>query len=59
MVMRVSLKIGFQVCCQRYQRLPLWFSSKGLTFCEIASRALKIRERTVPIGQFMASDISS
>jgi hypothetical protein len=42
-----------------YQRLPLWFSSKGLTFWEIASRALKIRDRTVPMGQSMASEISS
>ena len=42
-----------------YQRLPDWFSSKGLILEEIASRALKMRERTVPIGQFMTSEISS
>ncbi len=33
--------------------------SSGLTLAEIASRARKIRERTVPIGQFMTSAISS
>ena len=42
-----------------YQRLPDWLSSKGLTLAEIASRARKIRDRTVPIGQFMTSAISS
>ena len=42
-----------------HQRLPDWFSSRGLTFAEIASRARKIRERTVPIGQFITSAISS
>ncbi len=42
-----------------YQRLPDWFSSMGLTLAEIASRARKIRERTVPIGQFITSAISS
>jgi hypothetical protein len=42
-----------------YQRLPDWLSSRGLTFAEMASRARKIRERTVPIGQFMTSAISS
>ena len=42
-----------------YQRLPDWLSSKGLTLAEIASRARKIRDRTVPIGQLMTSAISS
>jgi hypothetical protein len=42
-----------------HQRFPDWFSSSGLTFSEIASRALNMRDLTVPIGQFMASDISS
>ena len=42
-----------------HQRLPDWFSSMGLTLAEIASRARKIRERTVPIGQFITSAISS
>lgn len=42
-----------------HHRFPDWFSSNGLIRSEMASRALKIRDRTVPIGQFMASDISS
>ena len=42
-----------------YQRLPDWLSSSGLTLAEMASRARKIRERTVPIGQSMTSAISS
>ena len=42
-----------------YQRLPVWWLSKGLTLAEIASRARKIRERTVPIGQFITAAISS
>ncbi len=52
-------------CCLRtaripcYQRLPVWRSSIGLTRAEIASRARKMRERTVPIGQAMACAISS
>jgi hypothetical protein len=36
-----------------YQRLPVCDSSKGFTLTEIASRARKIRERTVPMGQFI------
>jgi hypothetical protein len=39
--------------------LPERFSSKGLTRADIASRARKIRDRTVPMGQFMAAAISS
>jgi len=42
-----------------YQRLPDWLSSSGLTLAEMASRARKIRERTVPMGQSMTSAISS
>ena len=42
-----------------YHRLPDWFSSNGLTLAETASRARKMRERTVPIGQFMVAAISS
>src|SRR6185312_1789261 len=34
-------------------------SSNGRNFWSIASRARKMRERTVPIGQFIASAISS
>jgi hypothetical protein len=43
----------------RYQRLPAWLSSSGLTLADMASRARKIRERTVPMGQFMTTEISS
>lgn len=42
-----------------HQRFPDCRSSKGLTLAEMASRARNIRERTVPIGQSMASAISS
>lgn len=42
-----------------YQRRSGAISSKGRSFAATASRALKIRERTVPIGQFMLSAISS
>ena len=53
LVHRITLPFTF------YQRLPDWFSSMGLTFADIASRARKILERTVPIGQFITSAISS
>ena len=33
--------------------------SRGLSCSSIASRARKMRERTVPIGQFISSAISS
>jgi hypothetical protein len=43
-----------------YQRLLSGvFSNKGFNFNEMVSRALKIRERTVPIGQFITVAISS
>ena len=42
-----------------HQRLPDWLSSMGLIRAEIASRARKIRERTVPMGQAMAWAMSS
>ena len=42
-----------------HHRLPDWFSSRGRTFAEMASRARKIRDRTVPMGQSMAVAISS
>ena len=57
--LKCDLCSGREIHQQTYQRLPVWFSSKGLTFCEIASRALKMRERTVPIGQLMTAEISS
>jgi hypothetical protein len=31
----------------------------GLTLPDMVSRARKIRDRTVPMGQFIASEISS
>ena len=55
----VHLLTGCRPISFSHHRLPLWRSSKGLTLAEIASRARKIRERTVPIGQFMAAAISS
>lgn len=42
-----------------YQRLSEATSSKGRNFAATASRARKIRERTVPIGQFIMVAISS
>lgn len=42
-----------------YHRLPSAVPSKGRNFSAIASRARKIRERTVPIGHSIASAISS
>ena len=42
-----------------YQRFPSLASMCGRRRSAMASRARKIRERTVPIGQFMASAISS
>ena len=42
-----------------YQRLSGAISSKGRSFAATASRARKIRERTVPIGQSMIFAISS
>lgn len=42
-----------------YQRLSGAVSSNGRSFAATASRARKIRERTVPIGHFMISAISS
>ena len=42
-----------------YQRSPSRVSSSGRSRAAMASRALKIRERTVPIGQFISSAISS
>ena len=50
---------GIHLSVTPYQRLPDCLSSKGLTRCEMASRARKIRERTVPMGQSMAAAISS
>ena len=42
-----------------YHRLSDAVSSNGLSFSAIASRARKILLRTVPIGQCIASAISS
>lgn len=42
-----------------YQRLPVCLSNRGFTLAEMASRARKIRDRTVPIGQAMVKAISS
>jgi hypothetical protein len=42
-----------------HHRSPSRVSSSGRSRAAIASRALKIRERTVPIGQFMSWAISS
>ena len=42
-----------------HQRRSGAVSSKGRSFAATASRALKIRERTVPMGQFMICAISS
>jgi len=42
-----------------HQRSPSRVPSKGRSRVAIASRALKIRDRTVPIGQFINSAISS
>jgi hypothetical protein len=42
-----------------YQRLLVCLSSKGLILAEMASRARKIRDRTVPMGQSIATEISS
>ena len=44
---------------QPYQRVPSRVSSKGRSRAAMASRARKMRERTVPMGQFMTSAISS
>ncbi len=44
---------------QDYQRLSGLISSRGRNFAATASRARKIRERTVPIGQFITWAISS
>ena len=44
--------------CARSRRLVSW-SSKGRNSLSIASRARKIRERTVPIGQSILAAISS
>ncbi len=42
-----------------HHRLPDWFSSNGRTRADIASRARKIRDRTVPMGHSIAVAISS
>lgn len=42
-----------------YKNRPKIYSISGWIFLSIASRARKIRERTVPIGQSIASAISS
>jgi len=42
-----------------YHRSPSRVSSSGRSRAAIASRALKIRDRTVPMGQFISSAISS
>ena len=42
-----------------HQRSPSRVSSSGRSRVAIASRARKIRDRTVPIGQFISSAISS
>lgn len=49
--------LSFTHAC--YQRLSEATSSKGRNFAATASRARKIRERTVPIGQFIMVAISS
>lgn len=50
---------GDQFIIHAYQRLSGAVSSKGRNLLATASRARKMRERTVPIGQFMISAISS
>ncbi len=50
---------GDLFCRHAYQRLSGAVSSNGRSFAATASRARKIRERTVPIGHFMISAISS
>ncbi len=54
-----ACKNGRLFCIHGYQRLSEAVSSKGRSFSATASRARKIRERTVPIGQSMIPAISS
>lgn len=42
-----------------YQRSPSRVSKRGLRREAMASRARKMRDRTVPMGQFITSEISS